>query len=720
MDNLGFDDLKKRYEDKIKLAIEGKQETGAPKVLSREYKTFKKELMPRQYTIYEQLCNISEKILRMQPSKKALPAIEESIKIAHLEVTPAGVQSFSLLMPLVVALLGSVFGFVLTGGLFFVMFFVMAALIMILPLQKIPEYLANGWRMKASNQMVLCVFYIVTYMRHTSNLELAIEFASNHLTPPLSLDLKKVLWDVETEKYKSVKDSMGAYLESWRKWNMEFIEAIHLIESSLYEGDEARRQGLLDKSLSVILEETYEKMLHYAHGLQSPITMLHMMGIILPILGLVILPLVVSFMGGVKWFHLAALYNIALPIAVFYMGKNILSQRPTGYGDTDISEFNPQFRRYKNIVIKIGKSEILISPIIASVIIASVLFIIGLTPIIYHIIFPGFDPIIMEVGGGSALDIKLLDYRPEKTTGIETGPYSPVAALFSLLLPLGLGIAIGIYFKLRSDHLMKIREDSKRLETEFASALFALGSRLGDGLPAEIAFGKVAEDMQGTVSGSFFQKVDQNIRRLGMSVQQAIFDPKYGALLSFPSNIIESSMKVLVESSKKGAMIAAQSLTNVSRYIKEIHKVDERLKDLMADIISSMKSQINFLTPVISGIVIGITAMITSILGAIAKIMPTVADGGQNLGNIFDNPGIPPYYFQLVVGIYIVQIIYLLTVLENGIENGSDSLNEKYLLGNNMMKSLILYCIVAAIITVIFTLITVQILPSLQGTGGAI
>lgn len=713
MDNLGFDDLKRRYEEKFKLAIGGKQETGVPKLISHEYKTFKKELMPRHYTIYEQLCNISEKILKMQPGKKALPAIEESIKIAHLEITPTGVQSFSLLTPIVVALLGSIFGFVLTGGIFFVLFFVMAALIMILPLQKIPEYLANSWRMKASNQMVLCVFYIVTYMRHTSNLELAIEFASNHLTPPLSLDLKKVLWDVETEKYKSIKDSLEAYLESWRRWNMEFIEAIHLIESSLYEGDESRRLNLLDKSLSVILEETYEKMLHYAHNLKSPITMLHMLGIILPILGLVILPLVVSFMGGVRWFHLAALYNIALPIAVFYLGKNILSQRPTGYGDTDISEFNPQLRKYKNIVIKIGKSEILLSPIIVSVIIVSVLFIIGLTPIIFHILQPNIDPAITL---GDFGEMKFLDYRLDKDNVTKTGPYSPISTLFSLLLPLGLGLAMGVYFKLRSEHLMKIREDSKRLETEFASALFALGSRLGDGLPAEVAFGRVADELQGTISGSFFQKVDQNIRRLGMSVQQAIFDTKYGALLYYPSNIIESSMKVLVESSKKGARIAAQSLTNISRYIKEIHKVNERLNDLMADIISSMKSQINFLTPVISGIVIGITSMITSILGAIGTRMKVMGTEGGAVPDIFGNPGIPPYFFQLVVGIYIVQIIYLLTVLENGIENGSDSLNEKYLLGNNMMNSLILYCVIAAIITIIFNLISGKILASLGPT----
>ena len=72
---------------------------------------------------------------------------------------------------------------------------------------------------------------------------------------------------------------------------MEFIESMHLIEASLYEASEGRRLDSLDKSLSVILEETYEKMLHYAHNLKGPLTALHMLGIILPILGLVILPL---------------------------------------------------------------------------------------------------------------------------------------------------------------------------------------------------------------------------------------------------------------------------------------------------------------------------------------------------------------------------------------------------------------------------------------------
>jgi hypothetical protein len=105
------------------------------------------------------------------------------------------------------------------------------------------------------------------------------------------------------------------------------------------------------------------------------------------------------------------------------------------------------------------------------------------------------------------------------------------------MIPLGIGLAMGLYYRLRSKNVIKIRNKAKQLELEFAAALFQLGNRLGDNLPVEIAVGKVAGVMEGTISGSFFQLVSLNIRRLGMSIDKAIFDPMHGALVSFPSNL---------------------------------------------------------------------------------------------------------------------------------------------------------------------------------------
>ncbi len=694
-------------------------------VVSREYTEFKRFFMPKHLTIYEKLCNWSEKLLQIKPDKKYEQKLAEAIKISHLNTTPAGTTSFSYLLPILIVVFGSLISYALFNDMFFVFFFLLTGVLILNPLSKMPEFFANQWRMKASNQMVLCIFYVVTYMRHTSNLENAIEFASEHLLPPLSLDLKKVLWDAETEEYSSVKESLDAYLNTWKKWNMEFIEAFHLIEGSLYEGNEARRLGSLDKSLDVILSETYEKMLHYAHNLQSPITMLHMLGVILPILGLVILPLVVAFMEEVKWYHISAFYNIALPVSVYFLAKGILSKRPTGYGQTDLSE-DPQFKKYRNILIHIGKSEIKINPIIISFIIGSILIFIGSLPLLWGIM--GLEDIPIFKGESfenekspCGYEYCLMEYRENETTGEKSGPFSLVASVLSLGVTAGVGISIGLFYKLRSKNVMKIRERAKKLEIEFAGALFQLGNRLGDGLPAEIAFGKVANIMEGTISGSFFQLVSMNITKLGMGVKAAIFDPTHGALRVFPSNIIESSMKVLSESIKKGPLIAAQALTNVSRYIKEIHRVNERLKDLMADIISSMTAQIKFITPAIAGIVIGITSMISNILGKLGtQIKDITSQGGAQassssfLTGISSSGGIPPFHFQIIVGLYVVQITYILTIMANGIENGSDKLNEKSELGKNLFNSTILYCIISAVVMILFNLISSSILQGIN------
>lgn len=709
-------------------------------IKSKEYQDFKKELLPRHYTLYENACNFCEKFVKFSVDKTKRTEIEENIKISHLNITPEGVLSFSLLAPMALLFIGAflsiIFSVIFTkrldDGLFFALFFVLAAAVLIFPLSNLPKFFANDWRMRASNQMVLCVFYIVTYMRHTSNLERAIEFASDHLGPPLSLDLRKVLWDVEVQNYATIKESLADYLDSWKKWNMEFVEAIHLIESSLYEPNEPTRLEALNKSLSVMLEETYEKMLHFAQNLKSPLTMLNMLGIILPILGLVILPLVFNFLDMFKWYHLALLYNIALPISVFYIGLNILSTRPTGYGDTDISDTNPELKKKKNLLLKFGSSEFAISPKFIAVTIFIVLFSIGISPLVIHAVKPDYDLGFSLDKGFNCYDPKgltedsptqtkspctifLLEYRASKKDSTQIiGPFGLGAAILSLFIPLSIGLSVGVYHSLRSKNVIAIRERTKALEKEFASALFQLGNRLGDNIPAEVAFEKVASVMEGTLSGDFFTIASNNVRRMGLSVDQALFDPKVGAILTFPSSLIESSMKVMAESSKKGPKIASQALISVSEYIKEMHRVDERLKDLLADVISSMQSQINFLTPVIAGIVVGIASMITTIMGKISSVSSNLAasSGGQLTAftSMISGDSVPTFYLQAIVGIYVVQIVYILVIISNGVENGADNLSESYNLGKSMIRSTLLYFVISLVVMLLFNIISTQII----------
>lgn len=733
------EDLKKKYEDKIKEEL-GEKPDNTPKVVTREYKQFRKEILPPHMSRYEYFANLSQQILNIKPDKEEEKKLQEAIDTCHLNATPAGVKSLTVLAPIVLIMVGIVISVLLPAiigadvGTFFIFVFLVSGASAYGILNKLPYFLASNWRLKASNEMVLSVFYIVTYMRHTSNLENALIFASDHLTGPLSLDFRKVIWDVETDKYNTIKESLDDYLEGWKKWNGEFVEALHLVESSLYESSEDRRINLLDKSLDVILEQTYEKMLHYAHNLHSPITTLHMLGVILPILGLVMLPLLASFMTSDSLppnelaIYIAVIYNLALPLVVYYFGKEILSSRPTGYGDTNM--MGKEYDKYKKITINLGGSVIRISPMIFSVIVGAIGLLISFFPLIMHAA-TDIDIVVDQDGNIDTMHIdskeyamakfKFLGYKDPDGDGEDyIGPYGLGASIFSLFFPLALGLAMGLYYSYKTKNLMKIRDDAKKIENEFGSSLFQLGNRLGDGLPAEIAITKVSETMRGSITGKFFNIAEKNIRKLGMSMHQAIFDRKIGALKNYPSNLIRSSMKVLVESVKKGPKIAAQAVLNIARYVKEIHRVNERLKDLMGDIIGSIKSQISFMTPVISGIVIGIASMVTYILSRLKEYMQRFGeDAGGKIGSlsgvldIFGN-GIPTYYTQIIVGIYVIEITFLLTVIANSIENGSDKLMEQNRLGINLVKSTSLYIGISFIVMLIFNAIAGTIISSMM------
>ena len=113
--------------------------------------------------------------------------------------------------------------------------------------------------------------------------------------------------------------------------------------------------------------------------------------------------------------------------------------------------------------------------------------------------------------------------------------------------------------------------------------------------------------------------------------------------------------------------------------------------------------------------------MISSVLTKLSSQMSSIQSGGADgisapmeIAEIF-GMGIPTYYFQIVVGIYVVEIIYILTILANGIENGADKLNERYSLGVNLIKSTILYCFISGVVMLLFNSIASNILGSALG-----
>ena len=686
-------------------------------VNSKDYLEFKKQFLPPELSRYEQLCKKFGGLFEVNPPHDEKIKLEESISYAHLNITPQEALSFSYIFPIVFMIVSSISSFfiffILTGGetsLFFPLVSVLIGLFLMNVLSDLPHLLSEQMIMKAGSSMIQAVFYVVTFMRSSSNLELAINFAADHLPSPLSLDFKKVLWDVENGKFSTVKESLDDYLVKWRGKSDDFIEAMHMIESSLYEGTEERRLEILDKSLQLILDGNYNQMLRFARELKGPVAMLNMMGVVLPVLGLVILPMVVSFMDAVRWFHISTLYNLLLPAGIAYYSRKILLKRPAA--STGNSDINVPVNAESNF--SFAGMSFTLTPIVIALIIGSIFILIGFSPLFMNAV--GMPDITFS----AEYNIQFLDFQIDES-GEEVGPYGLGATLISLSAVIGVGIIVGLSKKLKSEKPYNMVQKVKKLEDEFSSSIYQLANRLGEGMPLEKAFQSVISSSKGSATEEFYSKINDNIRRLGMSVDQALYDPENGALKDYPSPLMHSTMKILIESIKKGPRIASKSLIHISEYSESIKRVNERLKDLMAEVISSIRSQMSMMAPVISGIVVGITSMIISIIGRIQDEVGEIATetgegaaGGAGMGlmDAFQR-GVPAYYFQIVIGIYVITLIAILSKLVVELENGPDDVLENFEQAKNVIRGTMIYSVVSFFTTLGFNIMAAIIITTI-------
>ncbi|MFA5173952.1 MAG: hypothetical protein WC438_02100 [Candidatus Pacearchaeota archaeon] len=727
MENKEVKDILEKYSNQLKEQVENYDNySPSGEQVSREFEQFKQDMMPELSKFERWAANIGG-IIKLKIATKDEEKIQKELDNAHLNVSPgevvglaiAGFLGFFFLGILISVAIWLFSGESLINGfpLLFLFLMLVASFFIFYYFYSQPSRLATKWRLKASSQMVPAILYTVIYMKHTSNLERAISFVAQNVEEPLSLDLRKVIWDVETGRYSTIKESLDSYLDSWREHSMEFVESFHLIESSLYEPSEARRIQILERALKVILDGVYEKMLKYTHEIKSPLTNIYMLGIVLPTLGLALLPLASTLLSGaITWVHVFLIFNLIIPFLVFYLTSQIMLQRPGGYGETSLLERNPLYYEYSSKSVYFTAFAICLP-----------FFLLGILPLIF-----GYTPVPAWLGLPSDFNTSTFAFGifGDKAFGFllndagdTVGPFGLIGLLLSLLVPFSVAMFFSLSFSFRTRNLIKARNDSKDLEKEFNSSLFTLGNRLGDGTPAEIAFARVAESVKGQKTEDFFRIVNSNIQSMGMSIENAIFNPTRGALIYYPSTLIATSMRILVESVKKGLRVAAESLMSISEYVRNIQKINERLRDLLADVVSDMKSNMTFLAPLLAGIVVGLSAMITGILGMLEGLMGeggagTSIAGIGDIGSITTlfniKTMIPPYFLQIAIGIYLVQIVFILTATLTTVDSGEDKLKQTYDISKNLIRGTILY-----LVTGFISIIALSVLAwfALKGLG---
>jgi hypothetical protein len=696
-----------------------KQAKITKRALSKEYIEFLlEEQKTRELkTWYEKLCKFSE-FLKIKPPKSIEEKFKLDIVFSALNVTPTGVFSASILVLLIsLMLLLPLFALKLdTPVMLFLSFLPFIAFWYI---YTYPSFRSHVVRIQAGDEAIKIILYMVIYLKLNPNFEGAVNFAVSHSKGPITEDIKKAMWDLHIGRYKTVEEALSKYTNKWVWWNEEFVRSISLLYSILLEPTEERRDATLRKALDFILTSTHNKMKSYVEDIKSPITLLHMMGLLLPAIGLIMFPMISIFMAQmVSVPQLVVAYIVFLPLANLFMINRILQKRPGAFMVPDISK-HPKLPPENYFELKIGKIRIYIPILILSILIGLVIMLYGIfhfVELATNLLYPSNEILVIAEERGITCKI------PRECVLLMEAKMNVPNILASFSITAGFAAMVIIYFYLNSFQRIKIRNEIKNIESEFQIGLFSIGNYLSEGYPIEVSMQKSLEEyvklgMEKRPMYFFFQKLFYNIKTFGMTFKRALFDPKEGVAKYYPSVLIEDIMKILSNASEKSSILLGTISKTIAKYLEDIFTIEARIRDILEETRSSIRLQASFVIPMILGIIGAMGIFILNMLRILAESLSKIQQqfgivlfkeagnafvGFMNYLGIEFTKVVPMTVLQAVVGIYTVEVVTLFTMLLSGIENGFDKVARDWEIARTLAKAILIYGMVNLVALIMF------------------
>jgi Flp pilus assembly protein TadB len=638
--------------------------------LESKLKLYKYFYFGNKIKYYEKIVKAFGNIIKIKVNENKRKNFEKINEELLLDVNIDQIESSSIFFLILFIFIG-IIPSIIISPLYFLLFISLGLLSYIL----IGYYyivLYNNLNAKKKSQLINLLLLLAIKLRQNPNVEQAMLFAAKNINLPLKIDLLRLLRDIYNRKYVSASEALIEYSRSWEKRSKSFYIGVMLILSALYEPDKDRRNFQIDKSIEEALDELVNELYEFSREIRSTINLVSMLGITLPVMLLTIFPLASIFLGSIfSPFVLFILFDILVPFIAFYTVNYAISSKMIGvFSNDDIYLF--YYLKKKDLTNKLIS---IISGLSVSILLFFIIFF-----VIYQYLYK------FDVSG-----ILLSEFL-----------------VFLIGLSISL-IAFVYYFNYKG-----LYKNLERIETDLPSFLLSLSSALNEGYPIEKALIHVYPKYKGSPIGDFISKIYQNLRA-GLSFYDSIFDIRYGALSRIPSSQLRATMELLYEASSQSPTEASIITGIVARYFLLISKVKERIKDLVAEDLSQLKSLLRILAPIILGIISAVSVMIIEVLyelsfqfkqisnlelsnSGVSQYISTLPGIIFNIFNL--NSLISPASMILIIGIFNAAIAFVIVYAINSIENSGDKLSFYYYLYKYYIVNILIFFIFSTLSTI--------------------
>ncbi|MCG2882824.1 MAG: hypothetical protein L7G81_00755 [Candidatus Nanopusillus sp.] len=638
--------------------------------LESKLKLYKYFYFGNKIKYYEKIVKAFGNIIKIKVNENKRKNFEKINEELLLDVNIDQIESSSIFFLLLFIFIG-IIPSIIISPLYFLLFISLGLLSYIL-IDYYYVVLYSNLNAKKKSQLINLLLLLAIKLRQNPNVEQAMLFAAKNINLPLKIDLLRLLRDIYNRKYVSASEALIEYSRSWEKRSKSFYIGVMLILSALYEPDKDRRNFQIDKAIEEALDELVNELYEFSREIRSTINLVSMLGITLPVMLLTIFPLASIFLGSIfSPFVLFILFDIVVPFMAFYTVNYAISSKMIGvFSNDDIYLF--YYLKKKDLTNKLIS---IISGLSVSILLFFIIFF-----VIYQYLYK-FD-----------------------VSGI----------LLSEFLVFLIGLSVSLVSFVYYFNYRDLYKNLERIETDLPSFLLSLSSALNEGYPIEKALIHVYPKYKGSPIGDFISKIYQNLRA-GLSFYDSIFDIRYGALSRIPSSQLRATMELLYEASSQSPTEASIITGIVARYFLLISKVKERIKDLVAEDLSQLKSLLRILAPIILGIISAVSVMIIEILyelsfqfkqisnlelsnSGVSQYISTLPGIIFNIFNL--NSLVSPASMILIIGIFNAAIAFVIVYAINSIENSGDKLSFYYYLYKYYIVNILMFFIFSTLSTI--------------------
>ncbi len=541
--------------------------------------------------------------------------------------------------------------------------------------------------------------YFIMSMKLVPNLEHGIKFASDHGKGFFASKLSRLLWNVQIGVVRTVSEGLDSIAYQIGYYSGEFKHALMRIRSSLLEGDDAKRYVILDSALHEAKQGIKERLLASADSLYMPSIQLFYVGVFLPLLVFVILPIGAAFSKNPVLsspYFIFGAYDVALPLLTWVFARYVISLRPAVYDVPDIPD--NFIKDYSSI--KRRAAVFAVGAFLATVAVGYLLHtFMDVTP----------EKVAQELQMPVSQVEDILshpDAYPYKYQFItQTYDLTPYVLIYSIFF----AFALAVFVYLRTVFAPKSRKQAEiiKMEDEFKDAVYVLASRMGEGKPLENALLAVQENLPETKIAGVFEKIAYNVRVLGLTIRDAVFSPAFGVMRTIPSQRLRDAFDVLVSSVTLGTELAAKALVVLSEQLRDEEDVVKSIKNRLSEIAGMMLMMGMFIAPAVLGITIALEKVIMNSLAGMdlsnlqnSQVNDAMAQFNLNtkfissIGNA-KVLSMPAWVFLVSVGIYVIEVAALLTYFSVYLLNGRDRIGMFMKLGLAVLVASAIYTVVS-------------------------